>query len=124
MLDSRTDAVYRTVPNKKAPREKIDNTQLLKDTGLRIRHFHTVDRFGYPRLRDLTVAYKEGRNTVEIATAVVHPSDCFSRKMGTKTACENFVAGKTVVVPKVEDMQSLRMSQPASAHYTLLAMFG
>jgi hypothetical protein len=102
-------------------REKIDNTQLLKDTGLKIRHFHTVDRYGYSRPRNLTVAFKEGRSTLEIATAVVHPSDCFSRKVGTKLACEAFCDGHRIVVPKALDFGENR---PASANETLRLIFG
>ena len=112
-------------PRPKAP--KIDNTQLLKETGVKIRHFHTIDRFGYNRPRNLTVAFKEGRSTLEIATAVVHPSDCFSRKMGTKLACEAFQAGRTVRVPKALDFEhDWSEDKPvlASAQKTLALMFG
>ena len=124
-MDNFTDEIRAKLsPQLKAKHEKIDNTQRIKDAGVRIRHFHTTDRFGYPRMRDLTVAFKEGRNTIEIATAVVHPSDCFSRKMGTKTAVENFVAGKTVLIPKTEDIQAPKIGIPTSAHNTLLSMFG
>ena len=108
-------------------REKIDNTQLLKDTGLKIRHFHKLDQYGYSRPRDLTIAYKEGRSTLEIATSVVHPSDCFSRKVGTKLACEAFQAGHTIRVPKAIDFQhGWGEDTPflSSAHQTLRLMFG
>lgn len=115
-----TGAKYEPKPK----REKIDNTELLKETGLKIRHFHTgTDRFGYPRMRNLTVAYKEGSTNLEIATAVVHPSDCFSRKIGTKLACEAFKAGHTVHIPKIGDFFG-DPHKPASANLTLLTMFG
>lgn len=105
-------------------KEKINNTQLLKDTGLKIRHFHTgSDRFGYPRMRNLTIAFREGSHNLEIATAVVHPADTFCKKIGTKLAVEAFQAGKTVHIPKIGDFLDDPF-RPASAQLTLLTMFG
>lgn len=105
-------------------REKINNTQLLKDTGLKIRHFHRgTDRFGYPRMRNLTVAFREVGHNIEIATAVVHPSDCFCKKIGTKLAVEAFQAGKRVSIPKIGDFLG-DPRKPASAQLTLVNMFG
>lgn len=95
---------------KKEPRERINNTQLLADNPtLRVRHFHQVGNS-----RSMTVAYREGHSTIEIATAVVNPVDCFCRKMGTKLAIEHFLAGKVVIIPKVGN---------APASYTLLRNF-
>lgn len=122
MVDDSGAKIYDV--QQKTKREKIDNTQLLKETGLKIRHFHTgADRFGYPRMRNLTIAFKEGRTNLEIATAVVHPSDCFSRKVGTKLACEAFQKGHTIKIPKIGDFYG-DPHKPASAQLTLLTMFG
>ena len=105
----------------KAPREHIDNTQLLKDTGLRVRHIRsTVNGLNSSSTRDVTIAFRDGNNVLEIATSVVNPVDCFSRKVGTKLAVENFLAGKTVRVPKVLDMYGRK----ASAITSLNFMFG
>jgi hypothetical protein len=109
----------------KTPKEKIDNTQLLKDTGLRIRHIRRNSR-EFPdstATRDVTIAYRDGGDTIEIATAVVHPNDCFSRKMGTKLAVEGFQAGKVTRIPKTIDygMGSL---VKASALRTINLLFG
>ena len=87
----------------KTKKEQIDNTQLLKDTGLRIRHYN-VNRVG---IRPMTVAYREGSSTIEIATSIVHPLDKFCRKMGTKLAVEAFLAGKVTRLPKVAHVGKL-----------------
>jgi hypothetical protein len=109
----------------KPSREKIDNTQLLKDTGLRILHIRKNSR-DFPdntAVRDMTIAFREGNSVIEIATAVVHPSDCFTRKIGTKLAVEAFLAGRTIHVPKMLDYgyETLRS---ASAIRSLCLMFG
>lgn len=108
-------------PRPKTP--KINNTDLLKQTGLRIRHFHGTDRFGYPRMREMTVAYIEKRGRLEIATAVVHSQDRFCRKMGTKQAIENFLAGKTVTVPAAQDLYADKPMKAAHPNITLMQMF-
>jgi hypothetical protein len=79
------------VPIKK---DKINNTQLLADTGLSIIH---VNRVGYGR--SMTIAYKGSKTMIELATAITHPDDTFSRKAGTKQAVSAFTAGRTVRVP-------------------------
>ena len=76
----------------------INNQQLLADSGLKIVHV----RGRFPGDHDITVAYKpplhEG-HSFEIATAITHPKDTFTKKIGTKTAIENFQAGRAVRVP-------------------------
>jgi hypothetical protein len=110
----------------KTPKEKIDNTQLLKDTGLRVRHFNGSDRFGLPRTRNMTIAYREGHTCIEIATAIVHPSDYFCRKVGTKLAVEAFQQGKTTIIPKSTSYQDAfnDKARPLSACATLGELFG
>lgn len=74
---------------------KINNTQLLSDTGLSIIH---INRVGFGR--SMTIAYKGTSKTmVELATAITHPDDTFSRKAGTKQAVAAFTAGRTIRVP-------------------------
>lgn len=106
-------------------KEKIDNTQLLNDSGLRIRHIRKNGP-GFPdscSTRDLTVAYREGNSVIEISTAVVHPNDKFNKKMGTKLAIESFNAGKVVRIPKTVDYQGNSL-RPATALRTINLMFG
>ena len=76
------------------PRVRIDNTELLASTGLRVVHVNNR----------VTVAYRVlGSRTMEIATAVCHEKDVFSRRVGTKQAVENFQAGKKIIVPMAID---------------------
>ena len=107
-------------------KERIDNTQLLKDSGCRVRHIRKnddMDNPGSTSTRDVTIAYKDGGSVLEIATAVVHPNDKFCRKVGTKLAVESFLSGKTVRVPKSLGF-SFRERRPASPIATLNSMFG
>lgn len=85
----------------KEEKVKIDNTQILADTGLRVIHFNRIDFND----RSMTLAYKGTDRLVEIATAVTHPNDRFCRKIGTKTAVEAFLAGKTVRLPVPREWQ-------------------
>jgi len=78
----------------KTKADKIDNTQLLADTGLSIVHVNNIGDDDKPR--SMTIAYKGSDRLVEIATSVTHPQDRFCRKIGTKLAVENFQAGKKV----------------------------
>lgn len=101
----------------KQKKERIDNTQLLKDTSLRIRHYN-LDTHG---VRAMTVAFREGSSTIEIATAIVHPKDKFCRKVGTKLAVESFVAGNVIKVPRAA---SFFTAKGLGAIRTLDIMFG
>lgn len=52
----------------------------------------------------VTIAYRkmnEHKNCrmVEVATAYCSPQDIFSKKIGTRKALDNFLAGKTIMVP-------------------------
>lgn len=74
---------------------RINNAEIIKTHGLRIMHFRPTDHHA-----GLTIAFKQSnRNVLEIATAVVHPFDTFTKKTGTKLAAENFVAGRTAFLP-------------------------
>jgi hypothetical protein len=74
--------------------EKVDNGDLLKTHGLSVVH---INRVGYGR--SVTVAFKSGKSTVQIATAITHPDDTFTKKIGTQKAVEAFLAGKVITVP-------------------------
>jgi len=76
----------------------INNAQLLADSGLKVIHVHPFMGDGQP----ITVAYRPQQHkghTLEIATSVCSPNDVFCKKVGTKRAIENFLAGHTVRVP-------------------------
>jgi hypothetical protein len=92
------------------PKPKIDNTALVeafRKEGGGVMHFVP----GKYRRRGMTVAFIPKGSRVVVATSMAHPNDAFSKKMGTKTAIENFAAGKCIVMPcshKVHD--SIRRS--------------
>jgi len=78
--------------------EPIDNTQLVTDfrtNGGQIFHVRP-DKFGR---RGTTFAFVQRGRRFELATAVQHSSDDFTKKLGTKTAIEHFNNGKTIFVP-------------------------
>lgn len=80
----------------------INNTELVNQfraEGGNILHIRPDD-FGS---RGLTIAYKLKSSRVEIATAVQHRNDAFTKKVGTKVAIEHFLAGKTVTLPAYKD---------------------
>lgn len=100
-----------TVKKAKAPRIRIDNTEAIADAGVKIIHF------SYGKEGGMTVAYRQnGRKsrTIEIATAVTHPKDTFTKKIGTRLAVERFEAGETVFIPNFE----------GNAFQTIQYMFG
>lgn len=94
-------------PPAKEPVPRIDNTSLLHESGLRIIHFppDMTRREGSAARKGFTVAYRPhddksgGKTVVEISTSLCKRGDTFSKKMGTKTAVENFLKGKTIFVP-------------------------
>lgn len=92
----------------------IDNTELLASSGLRILHVRPYEfQFGSIKQtvhNGMTLAYKINRRTIEVATAVCHRVDTFTKKVGTKTAIEHFQAGKTILVPIIdnEPLETLR----------------
>jgi hypothetical protein len=77
-------------------KEVINNTQVLADTGLRIVHFVPTDRHE----KGFTVAFRPtNKPVVEISTSICKNGDTFSKKMGTRTAIENFQKGRTILLP-------------------------
>ncbi len=84
--------------SKKAAVAPIDNTVLVTDfrkLGGQILHVPPQGK----RVRGMTVAFIPKNGRVEIATAIQHRNDNFTKKVGTKTAIEHFNAGKTVFLP-------------------------
>lgn len=81
---------------------RIDNSELLASTGLRVIHIRSKGQ------HPVTVAYRQPHrgHVIEIATAVCNPLDTFSRKIGTKTAVENFLAGRTINIPSINSLLS------------------
>lgn len=81
--------------------EPINNTELVaafREEGGSILHIRPRE-YANLRTRGLTVAFKLKSGRVELATAVQHRADDFTKKVGTKTAIEHFHAGKTVTLP-------------------------
>lgn len=66
--------------------------------GGKIVHIRPTDR-----RRGITIAFKERSGHIEIATAVTHRSDTFTKKIGTKTAIEHFKAGRVVTLPATKN---------------------
>lgn len=88
----------------KQPREKIDNTQLLKESGLRVVHVRPRDKAVYIRAgqqKGMTVAYEpvSGKAVVRISTSLCKRGDTFCKKLGTRQAIENFKKGQVIFVP-------------------------
>lgn len=80
----------------KPVKEKIDNTALVEGfraRGGRILHINRNNQ------RNMTLAFIPKSNRIEVATAVTHSNDTFTKKIGTKTAIEHFNEGKTVFLP-------------------------
>ena len=80
------------------PKPHIDNTALVeafRKEGGGVMHFVP----GKYRRRGMTVAFIPKGSRIVVATSLTHPNDAFSKKMGTKTAIENFAAGKCIVIP-------------------------
>ncbi len=86
--------------NKTTTAEKptpINNTELVesfRDEGGKIVHLREQGT-----LRGVTFAYKLKGKRIELATAVTHTVDTFTKKVGTKTAIEHFRAGSVIVLP-------------------------
>lgn len=83
--------------------EPIDNTELVtqfRAEGGGILHIRPKQAFmSMKPTRGVTLAFKIKGKRVEVASALQHRSDCFSKKVGTKTAIEHFQKGKTLVLP-------------------------
>lgn len=59
------------------------------------------------RFNSLTIAFIRGSKTIEIATSVTHPADCFTKKVGTNIAIGRFNEGRTVVLPIFSNWNSV-----------------
>lgn len=84
----------------KQPKIRINNSELLAENPeIGIVHINPHVDGG----RGVTIAYRKPNmknpKILEIATAVLHNSDSFTKKIGTRTAIEYFVAGRTINVP-------------------------
>lgn len=75
-----------------------DNGKLLADNNLSVVHFGPATKIS-PRDRSFTVAFRPTGDLVEVAVSVVHPKDKFTRKIGTRTAVDKFLAGETIKIP-------------------------
>jgi hypothetical protein len=78
----------------------VSNGDLLAEHNLRVVHLSGGER-------QMTVCFREpyrGAEIIEVATALTHRRDRFTRKVGTKTAIEHFLAGKTIILPKDKEL--------------------
>lgn len=99
------------VTKEKEPPIHIGN--LLKEHGLAVFHVRPYQMtkqqkeieavLGNNSDRPMTIVYRVPQRSdrvLEIATAVLHPLDDYTKKVGAKIAIDNFLAGKTVLVPR------------------------
>lgn len=89
------DKIKDKLANKPAPINNTDLVLAFKAIGGRVMHI----RPGRSRPRGMTIAFIQKNGRIEVATAVQHRVDDFTKKIGTKTAVEHFNAGKTVTLP-------------------------
>ena len=85
------------LPTPKTKPEPIDNTSLVNEfraSGGQILHVP-------PRQnrRGVTAAFRILNSRIELATAVQHRADTFTKKIGTRTAIEHFHSGRTIFLP-------------------------
>lgn len=85
------------IPNRVKP-EPIDNTEAVNQFRLSGGHILHI-RPGFNDERGITIAFIRRGSRITFSTAVQHRSDAFTKKMGTKTAIEHFLAGNTVTLP-------------------------
>lgn len=100
--------------NRKDRPAPIDNTELVlgfRAEGGGVLHIRPFRDWDGKWTRGLTAAFKIKGRRVEIATALTHHSDCFTKKMGTKLAIEHFRAGKTVFLPVSRDNPVLELQR-------------
>lgn len=89
------------IPPAKPKPEPIDNSILVTEfraQGGKVLHFNP-NEYGSARSRGMTVAFVVRSGHIELATAVQHRIDAFTRKMGTRTAIQHFQQGKTISLP-------------------------
>ncbi len=86
------------IPEPKVKPVPIDNTDLVNAFRLKGGMIVHVNPTKYHRgVTFAFIAHKSSR--VEVASAVQHRADVFTKKMGTKNAIEHFNQGKTMVLP-------------------------
>lgn len=86
------------VVNAEVKPAKINNKELVSlfnEKGGRVMHV----RNRYRNDHGITVAYVRKGNRITFSTAVQHPADDFTKKIGTKTAIEHFNDGKVITLP-------------------------
>ncbi|QDP50578.1 MAG: hypothetical protein Tp1125DCM00d2C21254131_19 [Prokaryotic dsDNA virus sp.] len=86
-----------TTTEKKVKTDPIDNTELVEEfrkEGGNIFHVREDEQH-----RGVTFAYKVKGRRIEIATALTHTVDTFTKKVGTKTAIDHFHNGNTIFLP-------------------------
>lgn len=70
-----------------------------------LKFFHREPRDYSDGQHGLTVAYRVlRRNVIEIATAICHPNDNFSKKEGQAVATSGFIEGNTVLLHVASDI--------------------
>ena len=95
-------------------RPTINNSQAVQDfrrEGGGILHM----RPEFDQDRGLTLAFKVGRRHVQVATALQHKADNFTKKIGTKLALERFANGQSITLP---------LTNPKDAVFMLKTVFG
>lgn len=81
----------------KTTKERIDNTGLLHDSGLRVIHIRPNRALGG---KGMTIAFEPtDKPVVKISTSLCKFGDTFCKKLGTKQAVENFQSGSFIRVP-------------------------
>jgi len=112
VLDNRGNMNALTAPIKEEKPAPIDNSELVKkfrEEGGQIIHIRPHRYVSGRVSRGVTVAFRVKKSRVEIATAVQHRDDDFTKKIGTKTAIEHFNAGKTIFLPIINDRNVARL---------------
>lgn len=90
------------IPAENNQPEPVNNTELVRvfaEQGGKLLHLRPRQLHNGTWTRGMTVAFKVKGGRVELATAVQHRNDTFTKKLGTRTAIEHFNAGKTVHFP-------------------------
>lgn len=86
----------------KPAKVRLDNTKRVEDfraSGGRI--VHSI----VGRKRPMTFAVVRKGPRLMVATSLCHPNDQFCKKMGTKTALDNYDAGRFIFLPAQSDFR-------------------
>jgi hypothetical protein len=108
------------IPAAKPKPDPIDNSELVSDfraAGGKLLHFRPDER---GRTRGMTVAFVIRSGHIELATAVQHRVDAFTRKLGTRTAIQHFQQGKTIALPLASYIKGHEISTLKAALGVLL----